>query len=161
MSIVQRGSPLACLSPLNLVSRLPCRDRNQAPVGLVSEARLSRISVLRTEHRNSYADPLFLTAAASLTRPYKDSFRRFQLAVDQSSPQSFSVSAMARFFAVLLAAAAAFQVGSAAPYSFPNGTVPAAPPVPTASGSPNGTAVIANEVLKRRLRDFPIALHRP
>ncbi|KAI0889170.1 uncharacterized protein GGS22DRAFT_184747 [Annulohypoxylon maeteangense] len=88
-------------------------------------------------------------------------FRSIQLAADQSSPQSFSVSAMARFFAALLAAAAMFQVGSAAPYSFPNGTVPAAPPVPTASGSPNGTAIIANEVLKRRLRDFPIALHRP
>ncbi|KAI0899939.1 hypothetical protein F4806DRAFT_492934 [Annulohypoxylon nitens] len=88
-------------------------------------------------------------------------FRSFQLAVAKPSPQSFSVSAMARFFTTLLAAVAMFQVGSAAPYSFPNGTVPAAPPVPTASGAPNGTAVIASEVLKRRLRDFPIALHRP
>ncbi|KAI2470993.1 hypothetical protein F4781DRAFT_429789 [Annulohypoxylon bovei var. microspora] len=104
MSIVQRGSPLACL--------------------------VFRQTVLRSS----------------------------QLSVDQPSLQSFSVSAMARFFAALLAAVAMFQVGSAAPYAFTNGTVPAAPPVPA---SLNSTATIANEVLKRRLRDFPIALHRP
>ncbi|KAI1211098.1 uncharacterized protein F4807DRAFT_459329 [Annulohypoxylon truncatum] len=83
--------------------------------------------------------------AASSTRPYKE---------------SFSVSAMARFFAALLAAAAVFQVGSAAPYSFPNGTAPAAP-VSLTSRAINSTAPIPEEILKRRLRDFPIALHRP
>ncbi|KAI1386620.1 uncharacterized protein F4822DRAFT_431490 [Hypoxylon trugodes] len=82
-----------------------------------------------------------------------------QLLVDQPSSQSFSTFAMARFFAALLAAVAMFQVGSAAPYSFPNGTAPAAPAAPTSTGIVNNT--IANEVLKRRLRDFPIALARP
>ncbi|KAI0830994.1 hypothetical protein F5Y06DRAFT_301743 [Hypoxylon sp. FL0890] len=81
------------------------------------------------------------------------------LSVGQTSLQSSSNSAMARFFAALLAAVAMLQVGSAAPYPYPNGTVPAVPAAPTASGSVNSTAT--NEVLRRRLRDFPIALHRP
>ncbi|KAI1416858.1 hypothetical protein F5Y13DRAFT_153216 [Hypoxylon sp. FL1857] len=66
---------------------------------------------------------------------------------------------MARFFAALLAAVAMLQVGSAAPYPYTNGTAPAAPRSAPVQGVVNGT--VANEVLKRRLRDFPIALHRP
>ncbi|KAK6957550.1 hypothetical protein Daesc_000337 [Daldinia eschscholtzii] len=62
---------------------------------------------------------------------------------------------MARFFAALLAAAAMLQVGSAAPYPYTNGSAPAAPAqsVPRAVNS-----TVAHEVLKRRLREYPIAL---
>ncbi|KAI1481927.1 hypothetical protein F4774DRAFT_372583 [Daldinia eschscholtzii] len=65
---------------------------------------------------------------------------------------------MARFFAALLAAAAMLQVGSAAPYPYTNGSAPAAPAqsVPRAVNS-----TVAHEVLKRRLREYPIALVRP
>ncbi|KAI0593460.1 hypothetical protein F4775DRAFT_597196 [Biscogniauxia sp. FL1348] len=42
---------------------------------------------------------------------------------------------MARFFAALLAAAAMFSVGSAAPYTFPNGTAPGVPS-PTNTSAP-------------------------
>ncbi|KAI0111509.1 hypothetical protein F4814DRAFT_450188 [Daldinia grandis] len=68
------------------------------------------------------------------------------------------ISNMARFFAALLAAAAMLQVGSAAPFPYTNGTslASAAPP---ASGSVNST--VSHEVLKRRLREYPIALVRP
>ncbi|KAI1103930.1 hypothetical protein F4804DRAFT_210024 [Jackrogersella minutella] len=66
---------------------------------------------------------------------------------------------MARFFAALLAAVAMLQVGSAAPWAFPNGTVPSIPATPTSSAPVNST--LSHEVSKRRLRDFPIALHRP
>ncbi|OTB06471.1 hypothetical protein M426DRAFT_318884 [Hypoxylon sp. CI-4A] len=68
---------------------------------------------------------------------------------------------MARFFAALLAAVAMFQVGSAVPFPFANGTVPAAPAAPTATGISNTTVPVSSEVLKRRLREFPIALARP
>ncbi|KAI1379482.1 hypothetical protein F4677DRAFT_442460 [Hypoxylon crocopeplum] len=73
--------------------------------------------------------------------------------------QSSSTSDMARFFAALLAAAAMLQVGSAAPYPYTNGTAPAAPVIRSESGFVNST--VANQILKRRLRDFPIALARP
>ncbi|KAI8964426.1 hypothetical protein F5Y11DRAFT_345572 [Daldinia sp. FL1419] len=62
---------------------------------------------------------------------------------------------MARFFTALLAAAAMLQVGSAAPYPYTNGTAPAPRSL---SGAVNSTA--SPEVLKRRLREYPIALGR-
>ncbi|KAI2607452.1 uncharacterized protein GGS25DRAFT_522973 [Hypoxylon fragiforme] len=61
---------------------------------------------------------------------------------------------MANFFAALLAAAAMLQVGSAVPFPFTNGTAPA---IHGVRGITNTTAV-SPQVLKRRLRDFPIAL---
>ncbi|XXG98299.1 hypothetical protein Hte_004622 [Hypoxylon texense] len=64
---------------------------------------------------------------------------------------------MARFFTAILAAAAMFQAGSAAPYPYTNGTAIAAP----VTAKSVNTTVVAAEVLKRRLRDFPIALARP
>ncbi|KAI1775125.1 hypothetical protein F4818DRAFT_441948 [Hypoxylon cercidicola] len=75
----------------------------------------------------------------------------------QSTPVHLSTSEMARFFAALLAAAAMLQVGSAAPYPFTNGTAMAAPVTAKAVN----TTIVSAEVLKRRLRDFPIALARP
>ncbi|KAI5868354.1 hypothetical protein GGS23DRAFT_545053 [Durotheca rogersii] len=66
---------------------------------------------------------------------------------------------MARLFAVLLAAVATFQVGSAAPhYPYPNGTVPAIP-APTTTGFASN--LVPHEAPKRRLREFPISLVRP
>ncbi|KAI0161070.1 hypothetical protein GGR52DRAFT_576478 [Hypoxylon sp. FL1284] len=59
---------------------------------------------------------------------------------------------MARFFAAILAAAAMFQVGSAAPYPFTNSTGVAAP------ATPHLNTTVSPEVLKRQLRNFPIAL---
>ncbi|OTA94347.1 hypothetical protein M434DRAFT_30132 [Hypoxylon sp. CO27-5] len=94
-----------------------------------------------------------------LAASFSDRLRSFQSLVDQLSLQSSSYSTMARFFAALLTAVAMLQVGSAAPYPYTNGTVPAAPAAPTASASVN--SMVASEVLRRRLRDFPIALHRP
>ncbi|KAL7627769.1 hypothetical protein AAE478_001964 [Parahypoxylon ruwenzoriense] len=66
---------------------------------------------------------------------------------------------MAHFFVALLAAIAMLQVGSAAPYPYTNGTATAAPPAPTSTGTVS--SMVAHEALKRRLRDFPIALVRP
>ncbi|KAI6081205.1 hypothetical protein F4821DRAFT_249876 [Hypoxylon rubiginosum] len=60
---------------------------------------------------------------------------------------------MARFFAAILAVAAMCQVGLAAPYPFTNGTAVGATPAVNTTVTP--------EVLKRQLRDFPIALARP
>ncbi|KAI2783563.1 hypothetical protein F4815DRAFT_442432 [Daldinia loculata] len=64
---------------------------------------------------------------------------------------------MARFFAALLAAAAMLQVGSAAPFPYTNGTS-LAPRASFASGAVNST--VSHELLKRRLREYPIALVR-
>ncbi|KAI5920614.1 hypothetical protein F4810DRAFT_681907 [Camillea tinctor] len=74
---------------------------------------------------------------------------------------------MARFFAALLAAAAMFSVGSAAPYTFPNGTTPGVP-TPTTTATPGQINVrslwnttTTFEKPKRGLRNFPVALQRP
>ncbi|KAI0387942.1 hypothetical protein F5Y04DRAFT_274798 [Hypomontagnella monticulosa] len=110
---------------------------------------------------NSYADPFLRAVLVGWAWPYKEVLLLLSCFNYQSTSrqlQSTSTSEMARFFAALLAAVAMLSVGSAAPFPFTNGTSPAAP-------GANSTAItstpVAPEVLKRRLRDFPIALVRP